>query len=131
MSSATAMAATDATFAVSRLLVAERLALLKQQQIRLEAQRGATRADKALDDETRATTVAQLAVQQSRIDEQIRKMETQISNHAAETAAAIKTAATDAAETAAANRTAAADAVDAAAATRAEAPLVTHIHVVA
>jgi hypothetical protein len=131
MSPATALAATDATVAMSRLLVAERLALLKQQQIRLEAQRGATQADKALDDETRATTVAQLAVQRSRIDEQLRLMETHIANDAAEAAATIKTAAADAADTAAANRTAAADAVEAAAATRAEAPLVSHIHVVA
>jgi septal ring factor EnvC (AmiA/AmiB activator) len=120
VSSVTAIAGPDAVTG-SRLVVAERLSLLKQQQVRLQAQRETTTADKAMDREARATMLMQLAVQQSRIDEQIVQLETQIAEGAA---------ASDAADAAAATTTAP-SAADTAAVTTTAAPQDSHIHVVA
>ncbi len=112
-------------------MVAERLSLLKQQQIKLEAQRATTATDTAIDDQTRAMQLAELAVQRARIDEQVQHVEDQISQAAADAAAATRAAALEAADAAAASRTAASEAADAAAMSATAAPLGSHIHVVA
>jgi septum formation inhibitor MinC len=68
-------------------------------------------------------------VQQSRIDEQIRQVETQLSDAAADAATAIRTAASEASDAAAATRTEASEAASDAAAVNT--PLHSGFHVIA